>query len=285
MKTLKTTLLVVLLMATSGIEVRAQQGPDKPKLVVGIVVDQMRNDYLSRYYNRFTEGGFKRLLNEGYQFANAHYNYKATSTGPGHASIYTGTTPSRHGIISNSWYDKATEAKVNCVVMGSGENSYVAPSRLEVTTVTDELRLFGNHRSKVVSMSFKDRGATLPAGHNPTGAFWYNRKTGEMGSSTYFIEELPKWVKKFNAEKRAHDYASRTWETLHPIETYTASIADANAYEKIKWGKKEAAFPYDLSNDQEPLNRFTGTPFANQMLTDFALAALEGEQLGGPLAP
>jgi predicted AlkP superfamily pyrophosphatase or phosphodiesterase len=146
----------------------AQDMAKKPKLVVGIVVDQMRREYLDRFYDRFGEGGFRRMMQEGFDVRNGHYNYFPTVTGPGHASVYTGTTPAIHGIIGNSWYDRATKKSVNCVEdaawkpVGNPEgNGKVSPSRLLSTTITDELKLATQKRSKVIGVSFKDRGAVL----------------------------------------------------------------------------------------------------------------------------
>lgn len=276
-----------LLLLSISFSIKAQPGESKPKLVVGIVIDQMRQDYLWRYYDRYGDEGFKRILTQGFQFKNAHYNYKGTLTGPGHASIYTGTTPSRHGIIGNDWYDREAETKVNCVsdpafkaLGGSGNGRGVSPHRLEVTTVTDELRIFSNHRAKVVGVSYKDRGATLPAGHNPTGAYWYDGATGTFVSSTYFGTALPDWVVAFNNLNLPGKYVQQLWEPLYPIETYTASIADDNPYEQARWHKETPTFPYDLSSDRNPYGAFYGSPFANTVLTELALAALEGEKMG-----
>src|SRR5690606_19210479 len=158
-----------------------QDQRDSPKLVVGIVVDQMRREYLDRYYDRFSEEGFKRMMNQGFDVRNGHYNYFPTVTGPGHASVYTGTTPSFHGIIGNSWYDKKTKKSVNCVedagykVVGNPEgNGDVSPARMLATTITDELKLATQDRAKVIGISFKDRGAVLPGGHMADGAYWYD---------------------------------------------------------------------------------------------------------------
>ncbi|MEZ4900161.1 MAG: alkaline phosphatase family protein, partial [Saprospiraceae bacterium] len=217
----------------------------------------------------------------------AHYNYNGTLTGPGHASIYTGTTPSRHGIIGNDWYDREAGTKVNCVgdpgvkpLGGSGKGQGVSPHRMEVTTVTDELSIFTNHRAKVVGVSYKDRGATLPAGHNPTGAYWYDGATGEFVTSTYFRTALPDWLIAFNNLQLPKKYVQQHWEPLYPIETYTSSIDDDNPYEHARWRKETPTFPYDLSGDRNPYGSFYGSPFANTVLTELALAALEGEKMG-----
>ena len=280
-------LLFVLLLFSFSLDLIAQSDNSKPKLVVGIVIDQMRQDYLWRYYDRFSEDGFKRIVTQGFQFKNAHYNYKGTLTGPGHASIYTGTTPSRHGIIGNDWYDREAGTKVNCVSdpgvkpLGSSGNGHgVSPHRMEVTTITDELRIFTNHQAKVVGVSYKDRGATLPAGHNPTGAYWYDGATGEFVSSTYFHTVLPSWLVDFNKLKLPNKYIGQTWEPLYPLDTYTESIADNNAYERSNWRNETPTFPYDLSNNRNPFGSFNYSPFANTVLTELALAALQGEDLG-----
>ncbi|MEM7299020.1 MAG: alkaline phosphatase family protein, partial [Bacteroidota bacterium] len=179
-----------------------------PKLVVGIVVDQMRQDYISRFYEDFEDDGFKRLIDEGFFFKNAHYNYIPTKTGPGHTSIYTGSTPSRHGIIGNDWFDRAYGRNLNCVedtsqsVVGGISNGKVSPKNVEITTITDELRLFYNFESKVIGISLKDRGAAIPAGHNPTGAYWYDLQSGNMITSSYYRNELPDWLQSYNEQKR-----------------------------------------------------------------------------------
>ncbi|HNP97204.1 MAG TPA: alkaline phosphatase family protein, partial [Cyclobacteriaceae bacterium] len=200
--------------------------PDRPKVVVGIVVDQMRQEYVYRYWGRFGEGGFKRLINEGFMMKNGHYNYVPTLTGPGHASVYTGTTPGVHGIIANDWYDKNLKKMVYCAedsdrkVVGAPEGKGMSPWRMLTTTVTDELELATQRRAKVVGISIKDRGAILPAGHTPDGAYWYDDKTGKFVSSSYYKAALPIWLDRFNARNLADKYLNETWSPLYPIDTY-----------------------------------------------------------------
>ncbi len=281
----KTALFLFLLI--SAISAFAQ---DKPKLIVGIVVDQMRQEYLYRFENKFGENGFKRLINGGFMLTNAHYNYVPTFTGPGHASIYTGSTPAIHGIIGNDWWDKNLKKNVNCVedekqkpignINGNGD---VSPWRLLSSTITDELKLFTQRKSKVIGISVKDRGAVLPAGHLADAAYWLDITDGKFISSTYYFNALPDWVDKFNAQKLADNYISREWNTLLPIAQYTESGPDDSPYEKIYVGKDKPTFPYDLAK----LNKANGgfdmlahSAFGNDLLTDFALAALKGENLG-----
>lgn len=259
---------------------------DNPKLVVGIVVDQMRADYLYRYYDKYGDGGLKRLMHEGFHFKNAHFNYGPTYTGPGHAAVYTGTTPSRNGIIANNWYSRKLKRSVYCAedtvakaIGGSGENGEISARNLLTTTFTDELRLFSNEKSKVVGVAIKDRGASLPAGHNPTGAYWFDDVSGDFISSDYFMEKLPKWVDKFNSKDIAQKYASMKWETLLDRSEYTESMEDDNPYERGLIGEK-ATLPYDLSKARKPLGALKSTPFGNTLTMDFAIAAIEGENMG-----
>ena len=191
-------------------------GPARPKLVVGIVVDQMRYDYLYRYWSKFGRGGFRRLLGEGFSFENTHYNYVPTYTGPGHACIYTGATPSANGIVGNNWFVReegratyVTEDKTVESVGGTGAAGQQSPRHLLTTTITDELRLASNFQSKVIGVCIKDRGSILPAGHAANAAYWYDGGNGSFISSTFYQKTLPDWVVKFNQRGLATQYLSR----------------------------------------------------------------------------
>lgn len=269
----------------------------KPKLVVGVVIDQMRFDQLYKYQNRYGENGFKRLLREGFNFKNANVNYIPSETAPGHSSIYTGTTPAYHGIIGNSWYDRELNDFIGNVadgeekIVGSlNENPYGAsPKNLSATTISDELRLGNNFRSKVISVSIKDRGAILPGGNSPNAAYWHDWESspGYFVSSSYYMKKLPKWVSKFNALEKSDAYLNESWNTLYPIETYTASTSDDNDFEYSLGGKPSPTFPYDFQNMREKY-RPSGTeyrllwvsPAGNTLLTEFAISAIENEELG-----
>ncbi|MGC4021650.1 MAG: alkaline phosphatase family protein [Cyclobacteriaceae bacterium] len=263
---------------------------DKPKLVVGIVVDQMRQEYLYRFENKFGEGGFKRLMGSGFTLTNAHYNYVPTFTAPGHASVYSGTTPATHGIIGNDWWDKNLKKNVNCVgderqkPIGVTEgNGDVSPWRLLSSTITDELKLFTQKKSKVIGVSIKDRGAVLPAGHFADAAYWFDNASGKFISSTYYLSSLPEWVNKFNSSKIAESYLNKEWNTLLPIEKYTESGPDDSPYERTWKGKEKPTFPYDLAKLQKDNGGFdimTYTPFGNDLLADFVVETLKGENLG-----
>lgn len=211
----------------------------RPKLVVGIVVDQMRYDYLYRFYDKYSEGGFKRILNDGFNCRNHHYHYALTVTAAGHASVYTGSAPSVHGIIGNDWFDKHMSKRMYCVgdssveTVGSANTvaGKMSPKNLLVSTITDQLRLATNFRSKVIGIALKDRGAILPAGHTANGAYWFDSKTGNWITSSFYTKELPEWVANYNAKKRPAQLISEGWKTLLPLTEYTESTADDQPYE------------------------------------------------------
>ncbi len=262
----------------------------KPKLVIGIVVDQMRYDYLTRFESKFGEGGFKRMMREGFNCKNNHFNYVPTYTGPGHASVYTGTTPKYHGIIGNNWFDKNTKEMVYCAgdtgVESVGTTSsagQMSPRRMQTTTFGDENRLFTQMRGKTIGVAIKDRGAILPAGHAANAAYWFHGQSeGNWITSTFYMTELPKWVKSFNKSKAAESYF-KDWNTLYDISTYTESGNDDNIYEGGFNGKEKAIFPYDLDALKDTNNGFDilkATPYGNSLTTDFAMAAIKGENLG-----
>lgn len=261
----------------------------KPKLVVGVVVDQMCYEYLYRFQNRFSENGLRKIMKEGSNFRNTQYNYVPTFTGPGHASIYTGTTPENHGIVANDWFHRGLNREVNCVedtsVISVGTTSMegkCSPHHLFSNTITDQLKLTYSS-SKVISLSIKNRSAILPGGHLSDGSYWFDYETGNFITSSYFRKELPKWVNDFNKEKRVEKACKQTWNTLFPIESYTASGPDNSPYEYILGDKKTATFPYDLKSitkSMKPTELFTYTPFANTALTDLAIWALQAENLG-----
>jgi predicted AlkP superfamily pyrophosphatase or phosphodiesterase len=263
---------------------------DKPKLIVGIVVDQMRADYLYRFANHYGDDGLKLLLKEGTNFQNCHYNYVPTFTGPGHASIYTGTTPANHGIVANAWWSREEGKRVNCVEdkhskpVGSSPDSKgnYSPIRLKANTITDQIKLMDS-RTKVFSISIKNRGAILPGGHAADGVYWYDYANGGFMTSSFYANKLPDWVVEYNKARNASTFLPEKWETLKPIETYLESRADNYAFE-ASITNEEPVFPYNLKKavkDGKSLTElFTETPFANTLLTDFARKILEMEKLG-----
>jgi len=278
-------LFILLMLSSTFVFAQLQQ----PKLVVGIVVDQMRFDYLTRYWNDYGDDGFKRLLSEGYNCTNTHFNYIPTYTGPGHASIYTGATPSTHGIISNYWYDRELEEYLYCVsdadmntVGADNESGKMSPAKMLTTTLGDELRLFSMNRSKVISIGLKDRSAVLPGGHMANFAFWLDSETGDFVSSSYYGPRLPKWAQKFNKKDLCEAYLSEKWEFLLPSKSYDESLNDNSAYEEPFAGQKYPKFPHDLPEllKENGKGLIKATPYGNTLTKDMAIAAIEGEGLG-----
>jgi predicted AlkP superfamily pyrophosphatase or phosphodiesterase len=262
---------------------------ERPKLVVGIVVDQMKMEYLYRFSDDFTANGFKRLMNNGYTFQNMHYNYMPTYTAPGHASIYTGTTPATHGIVSNEWFSRKLGKQMYCtddagvVTVGDGtkEEGEMSPKNLLSTTITDELRMATNFQGKVIGVSLKDRGAILPAGHFANWAFWYS-KTGAFISSTFYGDKLPDWVTEFNSEKHFLPYINKGWDLYKPVATYNESLPDNNPYEGKLYNSAAPVFPYNLKDmyEKNDAGIIRSTPFGNDLLAEFAEKAIEKEELG-----
>ncbi|MBI5773122.1 MAG: alkaline phosphatase family protein [Verrucomicrobia bacterium] len=258
-----------------------------PKLVVTILVDQLRYDYLEKFHDQFTTNGFRLFTERGVFMTFARYNYYPTITGPGHASYLSGATPSVHGIVGNDWFDKTTRKQVYCCddpsVSGVGSTSdkmKVSPKNFTGSNFSDQMRL--HHRSKVVGVSMKDRSAILPAGKRPLGAYWFDSKSGTFVTSTYYATELPAWVNKFNDRKRPAEFVGQTWNRLLDAKFYQWS--DDAPGEGTLTGEKTSTFPHTIKpSASEGFETFMPTPFGNQLLAEFARAAVEGEQLGtGP---
>lgn len=260
----------------------------RPKLVIGIVVDQMRWDYLYRYYDRYSTGGFKRLLNEGFSCENANIDYIPTVTAAGHTCIYTGSVPSIHGIAGNDFVIQTTGKQIYCAedstVQTVGSTSAagkMSPRNLLVTTITDELRLATNFRSKVIGIALKDRGGILPAGHTANAAYWFDDKSGNWITSTYYMNELPQWVKDFNARRLAETYLKKDWNPLYPLNTYVQSTADNNRYEGKFRGTEAPTMPVKTSTLYNGnLGMIRSTPYGDTFTLDLATAAVNAEQLG-----
>ena len=271
------------------ISCNSKQDSANTKLVVGIVVDQMRMDYIYRFQSHFGDQGFKRFYNEGFVAKNHHFDFKQTKTGPGHASIATGTPPAINGIIGNDWFDKQRQKERYCVddqnflSLGTAKTRGKAPTALLVSTFADENRLATQMHGKAVSVSLKDRSAILSIGHTANGAYWFSGGSeGNFISSNFYMDALPSWVIDFNASRKIDEYLT-TWDTYYPISQYAETGPDDSPYEKRPKGKDKPTFPYDLAS-LSPNNGgyeiLKATPFGNSLITDFALSALIGEDLG-----
>lgn len=277
-----------------AVQLSAQTQPSgsvkRPKLVVGVVVDQMRWDFLYRYADRYSANGFKRILREGFSCENTLIPYAPTVTAAGHTCAYTGSVPGVHGVVGNAWYNRDLKRVMYCCesvsdtvlsVGGDARNGKMSPANMLTTSITDELRLATNFKSKVIGVCIKDRGAIFPAGHSANGAFWYDGKSGNWITSSYYMKELPEWLKKLNSEKLPDQYYARNWNTLKPINTYTQSTSDEKAYEGRMRGKTNTSFPHELAQyagkDYEAIS---GTPYGNSMTLQVAMRAQEAYSLG-----
>lgn len=271
----KSALVFAILFVFLSVQSSIGKVPEKkPKIIIGMMVDQMRWDYLYRYQDRYVEGGFKRLVNEGFSCENTLINYAPTITGCGHASVYTGSVPAIHGIVGNSWPLLDEGTSMNCVgddnvtPLGStSSRGKASPLNLLTTTIGDELKIATNFRSKVVGVSIKDRGAILPAGRSANGAFWFDSSSGNFISSTWYMDEFPAWAQQFNDKRLTETLTKNDWHTLYPMDTYKQSVAG------------RSVFPH-LLNDPANKTNINRTPFGNTIVLEFAKAALEGYEMG-----
>lgn len=265
----------ILLVSCNRMASKPKDG--KPKIVIGVMVDQMRWDYLYRFQSRYGEGGFKRLLREGFSCENTMISHVPTATACGHASVYTGSVPAINGIIENSWYDRSWGREISNVadttvkILGEESKEGRSPRNLLTTTIGDEMSIACNYQNKVVGLAIKDRAAILPAGHTAKGAFWY--EGGKFTSSTFYMDALPDWVNRFNQINWKDSLLPDGWNTLYPIDSYVLSDRDDVDYENILSGEERPVFPHKKAS-------LTSTPFGNTLTLAFARAAIEGYHLG-----
>jgi len=261
-----------------------------PKLVVGVVVDQMRVDFIYRFWDNFEEGGFKRLVNEGAFCRDAQYPYSNTDTGPGHASIFTGSVPAYHGIVANDPYDRRLKRVGYCVedtsaiVLGVDEKTMgLSPRPLLASTLADEMERASGGKAITIGISLKDRSAILPMGRTADAAYWFHDMRVAFVSSNWYMEELPAWIKTFNQHHGAATYMSGTWDLLLPIDRYHSPLPDNNPFESPLPGANAPVLPVDLdtlAKGKNATTAFINTPGANTILTDLALDAIKAEGLG-----
>ncbi len=264
---------------------------EKPRLIVGIVISQMRTDYIHRYWNKFGDDGFKKLISGGTYCRNNRFNYLFSQEGVGQATIATGTNPSNHGIVSQEWYVSLLDKIVSSTedpdvkTVGAGYDAGKrSPSKLMSTTYSDELRLSDNFKSKVFSVSLTPQGSVFSGGHTANGAYWFDAVSGNWITSTYYMDSLPAWVNDFNAKKLPDIYMEKEWNTLLPIGQYTESLPDNNKYEKGIKG--DVTFPYDLMSLSKSTRKeknygiLKSTPYGNDLIKDFALSLIANDSLG-----
>jgi len=256
------------------------------KLVLQITVDQLRGDLPTRFIDRLGDGGFRYLLNHGVHYANAHYRHANTETAVGHATLFTGADPSAHGIIANDWIDASTgafvynteDARHHLIGKDPKPHKGVSPRNLLSSTIGDELVLHNAGRSRVFSVSVKDRGAILPGGHAGK-AFWYSKSTGDFVTSTYYYDDHPEWMKAWNARELADSYRGKSWQLLHDRSTYIASDIDDRPFE-ADFPPMGRTFPHALGDDKYLYLRLSLSPVGDELTLNFTKALFEAERLG-----
>jgi predicted AlkP superfamily pyrophosphatase or phosphodiesterase len=290
---LKTFGLALLIHSGAAAQKNKQtiQTEKAPRLVVGIVVDQMRWDYLERFAPLFkSNGGFKRMMNQGFSNDNCQIGYTPSVTACGHTGIYTGTVPAIHGITGNAWYDALLKRTVYCsedrTVEGVGtkgaSDGKMSPKNMLTTSIADELRMATNFKSKVIGVAIKDRGAILPAGHSANGAYWFDAKSGKFITSTYYFKELPEWVAKFNNRQVPDSLSKLGWNKSLADELYLLyANADEKIYESKPFGSNQVKMPYDLSRKEtEGFSKVITSPWGNTLTAEMTKAAIIAEELG-----
>lgn len=282
----------LILLATVAISVSGQKIPSqKPKLVVGITISGMRYDYLSVYWDKFGEDGFKKMASTGANCKNARYDYLITEPSVGYATIATGAKPSAHGIVSDFWYERlanqvnySLDDEEQTTVEGTYGTGAFSPAALHSRTLSDELRVLSRFQSKSIGVSMDPQAAVLMAGHTANGAYWIDPNTASWISSSYYMDSLPNWVREFNDKKYQDIYLDRVWEPLLPIAEYSESMLDNNPYETGIAG--QMTFPYDLSRismrdrSERDYSVLMTTPWGNTYTKDLAIAAIVNEELG-----
>jgi predicted AlkP superfamily pyrophosphatase or phosphodiesterase len=297
MKRTVVVLLIVALLTFSSVSAQqrgTQAQAKRPRLVLLIVVDQFRYDYLERFGDLFGPNGFKRLLRDGASWTQSNYDHMPTYTAPGHATMMTGAYPAETGIIGNEWLDRPTGKRITSVfddsvkvLGGDPTETGASPKRLLSSTVGDELRLITNDRSKVIGISVKDRSAILPAGRHANAAYWFSWMSGNMVSSTYYFNQLPAWVTSFNNTRPADKYFGAKWDRLLPEGEYVKRAGpDTPPWETVGASSGDTnAFPHTITGGAKTPGRAFYTaldysPFSNDLLVSFAQQAIVNEQLG-----
>jgi len=283
------TLIVTIIFGQWILAQNAPQNTPGPKIVIGIVVENMRPDYIQRYWNKFGTNGFKKLYSEGAVCTNVQLKQHVQNYASGTATLFTGVNPSTHGIINKIWYDKFKEQETECTedkdytTAGATTNQgNASPEKMLTNTVTDNLKIFSMGKSKVFSVALNRESAVFAAGHAADAAYWFDTESGRMISSSFYLNIFPDWVRLFNSENYAEKYSYRNWSPLLPEIEYTESVRDDYDLEKGYFGKYKI-FPHTISkylkesNDFKP---FKTTPSANFMIKDFTLKMLDSEDIG-----
>ncbi len=283
---LKKIAFLLLFISTHYI-ILSQNNPEKPTLVVGIVVEQMRYDFIYKYWDKLGDSGFKKIINQGTYCQNTHYEYLNINSASGYATIACGSYPSQHGIIYSQWFDRIQRKEIYCIEdknvkpVATNFESGKSPKNLSSTTWTDQLRIASYKMSKVYTVGFNDYASVLTGGKLANTAFWFDENTGRWVTSSYYIDSLEEWTKSFNEKEFPDVYLGRTWNTTLPMNKYTESLSDATSYEKGIGGQN--TFPYDLTVLKSKFSNYSilkYTPFSNSLTKDFAINLIMSQYLG-----
>jgi len=280
---------ISIISTTVSAQRKKEKQQNKPKVVIGIVVENMRPDYIQRFWNKFQPNGFKKLYTEGAVCSNVHLTQHIQNYATGTATLISGINPSIHGIVDKTWYDRLKKSEIECTeddyyftVGADTDKGNASPVNLLSTTITDILKIYSQGKSMVFSAALNRESAIFAAGHAADGAYWFDIESGRMISSSFYISTFPDWVRIFNSENYAEMYSYRTWTTLLPEATYTESLRDDYILERGYFGEFNT-FPHSISKylkRTEDFRPFKTTPSANLMMKDFALKMLASEEIG-----
>jgi len=282
------SVLVSGIVFSGGTVAAGAKGPRKPQLVLMLTVDQLRGDMPRRFASRFGDSGFRRLMEEGVYYTNANFQHSTTFTSVGHAALATGAPAAEHGIAGNDWYDAKSGEHVYSVEDDTHEllgeptapHAGTSPWNLTGSSFGDELVLASGGKSRVFSVSIKDRGAILPGGHLGK-AFWYSKKTGRFISSSYYYNQLPEWATSWNKQESADRYLAEKWRLMQKQASYRASDRDDRAFEKPP-AKLSRTFPHTLPEEASAdfYSALRYTPMGDELTVDFAKKLMQAEKLG-----
>lgn len=287
----KSTTLLISLIFTGILSVMAQMPheSEKPKVVIGLLIENMRPDYIQRYWNKFESGGFKKLYSNGAVCSNVNLTQHNQNYASGTATLFTGVTPSTHGIIGKSWYDRlrrkemeSTQDDYYFTVGADTRFGNASPKRLLTNTITDNLKIFSGGKSRVYSAAMNRESAVFSAGHAADGAYWLDPESGRMVSSSFYVNNFPDWVRDFNSENYPERFSYQNWVTMYPEPHYTESLPDLYVHEKGYFDEFNT-FPHTIgryTKRAENLTPLKTTPYANEIIKNFGIQLMEKEAVG-----
>ncbi|SHJ15781.1 Type I phosphodiesterase / nucleotide pyrophosphatase [Tangfeifania diversioriginum] len=288
----KNLILVLFILLFISENVQAQQPAavrEKPKVVIGLMIENMRPDYIQRYWDKLGPNGFKKLYNNGAVCTNINLTQHIQSYAGGTATLFTGVHPSMHGIVDKKWYDRLKQKEIECTrddyyftVGADTDQGNASPKKLLSNTITDNLKIFSRGEALVFSAAMNRESAIFSAGHVADGAYWYDTESGKIISSSFYLSTFPEWVREFNTQNYGEMYSYRNWVTFMPPKEYTESEEDNYILEKGYFDRWNT-FPHTVgrySRKAENLSPVKTTPYANQIIKDFAIRLMENEPIG-----